>query len=565
MKRLLLSFSRILLLLFFISYNTFSQTTYTWEGSESNSWSAAANWSPVRSSPQVNDILTFNGGGSVVVVNVPTETLRTISVTNNTSLDLQSSGGVTLSITTLLEVQSGSFIAFSSNGNAINVTIFGASNIKGSVTMHRGTFHVTGSLTLDGALTRGGGQYSLATTSSLNLGSGTGSSPVQIPNNLFIASPTIANLTVNNTAGANLGNQSITVTSSLNLIAGVLNTNASGRLILNSGVASPIETDGKYVQGYVQLQPTAVGTGSLSFMGLNIASGVDNIGNVSVLRRTGATAINSYNGRESLATTWEINAGSQPVSGRNLSLSWVSANDNSHNAALRFQVYRYGSGPSWDAVGALAPLASNVNGRRTTATVTTTEFSDWTASDENSPLPVTWMGFNGVARNETISLQWQTATEENADFFEVEKMHTENKFLSIGRLAAAGNSRTVKSYEFEDREPIVGINYYRIKQVDLDGQSSYSKIISVAGNSLTKQPYAVFPIPAENFIHVKRNGAYDDHEIVTLYDQFGNVKHTQQWGDEETITVDNLQLPAGMYRLVISNSKATHQRKVIIR
>lgn len=565
MKRPLRSFWWISPLLIFISIHAFSQATYLWDGSANSRWDAAANWTPVRATPLSSDILIFNLGGSIIVTDVPTETVASIRVINNTALVMQSNSAVTLSISVLLDVDAGSFISFSSNGNAINVNAGGLTTMKGTITMHKGTFHSSGILTLDGAMTVVDGQYSLSTTSSLNLGSGGSAAQIQLPNNIFVAAPTIANLTINNSNGVALGSQSITVTNTLLLTSGVLTSNAAGRVILGSNAVPPIETSTSYIQGYVQ-QSKLVGTGAMNFMGLDIASGVDDIGNVTVIRRTGAAGVNSFNGRQSLAATWEISAASQPVSGRNLSLGWVSANDNGNTAAMRFQVYRYGSGPSWEPVGGLNALAVNIAGIRKTAVVTTREFSDWTASDETSPLPVRWLEFNGIASEHSVAMTWKTATEENTDYFEVEKLLDDNRYVTLGKRAGAGNSRVVKSYDFVDHEPSVGANYYRVKQVDVDGQFTYSKVINIPFISALKKSYSVYPVPAESFIDIQRNVKFCSGENITLYDPFGKPVYRQMLSNETVTRVENLAVPAGVYRLEISGSAdEKHIQRIVVK
>jgi len=72
--------------------------TYTWNQTETASWTTASNWTPTRTSPDLSDILQFNSGGSIVVTDVPTQTIAQLSVTNNTTLELKSTAASTLTI-----------------------------------------------------------------------------------------------------------------------------------------------------------------------------------------------------------------------------------------------------------------------------------------------------------------------------------------------------------------------------------------------------------------------------------------------------------------------------------
>ncbi len=108
-------------------------------------------------------------------------------------------------------------------------------------------------------------------------------------------------------------------------------------------------------------------------------------------------------------------------------------------------------------------------------------------------LPLEIHSFNYIVKNNSVHLQWQTASEYNTDKFEIEKSTDGANFNKVGTVASAGISNTAKDYYFPDANP-AAINYYRIKQIDKDGKSSYSKTIPVkfkGGNPLSIQPNIV--------------------------------------------------------------------------
>ena len=73
-------------------------TTYTWNQTGTASWTTASNWTPTRTTPYSNDKLQINGGGSVVLTDVPTQTIAQLSITNNSTVELQSATASTLTI-----------------------------------------------------------------------------------------------------------------------------------------------------------------------------------------------------------------------------------------------------------------------------------------------------------------------------------------------------------------------------------------------------------------------------------------------------------------------------------
>ena len=93
-------------------------------------------------------------------------------------------------------------------------------------------------------------------------------------------------------------------------------------------------------------------------------------------------------------------------------------------------------------------------------------------------LPIELISFTGKYKRDVIELYWQTASEVNNDYFEIYKS-TNLDFSRIGKVPGAGNSNSVLFYNFVDDNPIYGNNYYRLIQVDFDGHSSQSDIISV--------------------------------------------------------------------------------------
>ena len=94
-------------------------------------------------------------------------------------------------------------------------------------------------------------------------------------------------------------------------------------------------------------------------------------------------------------------------------------------------------------------------------------------------LPVELIGFNGKHDQGHNILTWQTATELNNDYFQVEHSFDGRYFESIGSVLGQGTSSTQHNYQFVHKNVKDGIHYYRLKQVDYDGQFEYSKIISI--------------------------------------------------------------------------------------
>ncbi|TVQ20351.1 MAG: hypothetical protein EA361_00165, partial [Bacteroidetes bacterium] len=105
---------------------------------------------------------------------------------------------------------------------------------------------------------------------------------------------------------------------------------------------------------------------------------------------------------------------------------------------------------------------------------------------QNNPLPVEWLSFTAQPAGGEVLLSWQTATETNNDFFTVLRSSDGEHFQSLGRLSGAGNSNQVNSYTFTDVAPLSGVNYYRVRQTDFDGQYDYSQTLAVEVGAYTE-------------------------------------------------------------------------------
>ncbi|WP_461790518.1 hypothetical protein [Pedobacter sp.] len=105
-------------------------------------------------------------------------------------------------------------------------------------------------------------------------------------------------------------------------------------------------------------------------------------------------------------------------------------------------------------------------------------------------LPVSLTNFTAKANKQgTINLAWSTASEQNNSHFEITRSADGKTFNKIGQVAGSNNTATGKNYSYTDANPIAGVNYYQLKQVDFDGTSAVSKVtfakVGLGTNDLT--------------------------------------------------------------------------------
>ena len=124
--------------------------------------------------------------------------------------------------------------------------------------------------------------------------------------------------------------------------------------------------------------------------------------------------------------------------------------------------------------------------------------NELTLASQFAPLPLTWLSFTAKAQNNSQSLlQWVTAQEQNTKDFYIQQSTDGINWVTIGSLPAAGNSNSTSYYNYVHTNPVKGLNYYRIKQTDVDSRYSYSPVRML---SFTRalQPFTILGNPVTN-------------------------------------------------------------------
>jgi len=178
-----------------------------------------------------------------------------------------------------------------------------------------------------------------------------------------------------------------------------------------------------------------------------------------------------------------------------------------------------------------------------------------------SVLPIELVFFNTEKRQATTYLTWATATELNNDFFQIERSPDGRDFEAIGEVDGAGTSYETLHYAFTDEKPLSGWNYYRLKQVDFDGQFAYSPVRAVLMGKATANfdQLRLFPNPAANEIFIQSPANIQPGDLLEIFDQFGRLVLQREAVEALDGPLDLFLLPAGLYvaRLQTEDGAAT--------
>lgn len=177
----------------------------------------------------------------------------------------------------------------------------------------------------------------------------------------------------------------------------------------------------------------------------------------------------------------------------------------------------------------------------------------YTASAEAAiPLGVKLTSFTAAVESARVKINWTTASEENNEYFSIERSTDGTQWNEVKRVKGAGNSTSSLSYTAYDDAPVAGTSYYRLKQTDFDGKTSFSNT-QVVKYTPSNRSISVFPVPnAGNTITITGISNYSNYDF-TLLNANGNVVYTSKLSQS---SVSLPQLQAGVY-IIRLKDKAT--------
>ncbi|MFT3909706.1 MAG: choice-of-anchor J domain-containing protein [Ferruginibacter sp.] len=166
-------------------------------------------------------------------------------------------------------------------------------------------------------------------------------------------------------------------------------------------------------------------------------------------------------------------------------------------------------------------------------------------------LPVSILNFDARRNGKVNELSWKTSMEQNSSKFIIERSidggHT---YSEIGKVNAAGNSNSERNYRFTDATPTKGINYYRLRIVDIDNTFKYSIIRSVRNEGSADFSFA--PNPVEPQMKVKLDADNADRGTITITDMSGKLVYS-----------NTINVAAGHNEIIIETGKFSQGSYII--
>ena len=176
------------------------------------------------------------------------------------------------------------------------------------------------------------------------------------------------------------------------------------------------------------------------------------------------------------------------------------------------------------------------------------------------------LDFTAKLNNNKVNLNWKTLTEINNDYFIIEKSIDNINYSFVERVKGAGRSNRLINYNTIDENPYNGVSYYRLKQIDFDGNYECFSPVAV-NNSNNENDISINlypnPITLGNDLIVYSE-IINENTLFSVIDIKGTVIFNNYTISSNTITINTNNIEKGIYFIVIeSNNKVFHERFIV--
>ena len=359
----------------------------------------------------------------------------------------------------------------------------------------------------------------------------------------------------------------LTVTNTLKFIGGNIFSSAANNLIFPSGVNYSGASNNSYVDGPV------LKTGNTAFMfpvgqvdvyaPISIAAPALNTDAFTAQYFKSGPQGSGYDTTQkditldhlSRSEYWILNrtTGASNVS---VTLGWAPGRSGPVNSLPDLRVARW-NGAIWKDEGNGGTTGDNTAGTIQSLNPVT-NFSPFTlASSTNlNPLPVNLISFKALKNNSSVLLQWIIDNELNVAFYQIEKSNDGRNFTFLNSTISSNTTGT-KTYTSTDFNPIKGINYYRLKTIDVGGTFTYSYIVKA---DFTQQPtISISPNPAKDYMIVNGAGVYTQ---IQIFDASGRLMKQINKDNDNRYNITGLN--KGIYFIKFISAENMPVQKIVI-
>lgn len=172
------------------------------------------------------------------------------------------------------------------------------------------------------------------------------------------------------------------------------------------------------------------------------------------------------------------------------------------------------------------------------------------------PTPLNFLSFTALNRGNQVALGWQTAAERNVSHFAVERSDNGRAFRTIGRVDASGIDARSNRYSYTDRDPLNGVNYYRITGIDNDGTTTISSVVPVRVDKGRIELHAT----AQGEVTIS---AVEVVNTLRVYDTQGQIVYTGTIAPQGTLQLPE-ELQNGLYVMTLQSGQDIITEKLML-
>jgi hypothetical protein len=237
---------------------------------------------------------------------------------------------------------------------------------------------------------------------------------------------------------------------------------------------------------------------------------------------------------------------------------WKKINGNIPAGTKSARIYRqiyYGSG---------SISSSSGNGRLLYGSTTTLRLASIVASTQTT-LPIKFSNAIAFRKGNNVSIQWSIPDILNVATFKIERSSNNLEYKSIATLNAQSN---MHNYKWEDNTSLLDDYFYRIKAVEINGDITYSNVLSVKSDKQQKSGICVYPNPINNqLLTLKLNSISKGIYVMYIYNINGQEVYKQPLNHNGLDDSYKLNIPLndkkGTFHLVLKNAEISFKQTVI--
>ncbi len=540
-----------------------ANTQWIWTGNQNTSdWTDKGNWSTTDNDNFIDiaDTVVINNGATIYPQLLADASVNTFIMNGGWMFP----AGNTLTVDNNIYMYGGEFNAYMSGVVADNVYMYGGGlgvsagfNISDDVVIDGGFF-----IPFSSGVVINDDLFFISGTLDMNNQDITVTDEFTIEdNNVINDGAMIVDRMVVDLVGIDTLLQNIHVGTSVEFISGILKTSSTAMLIFDNNAVSIGASSSSYVSGPVRRLINATVNSDFTFpVGNDFVFAPIAISNFAQARTGDYFTAQYFMNRApynhssmdltlnhvSDAEYWMLDRGATagtPTTDLKVTLFFDETNRSGNvDIASELRVTKW-NGLTWKNLG-----GSNFSGNNTLGSLKSdsliTSFSPFTIGSNTggNVLPVSLLDFHATALDKHVEVSWATTSEINNDFFTVQKSIDGKSWSVIGIVDGVENSDKLTNYGFTDRAPVIGIQYYRLIQTDLNGNSTFSHVASVNFNIGLSKTVNVFPNPVVNIATITVEGTYEN-AVIIIFNSMGKkvMELNNQSGNRFEINTSGLE------------------------